>query len=58
MVDFRIPYPRWIADLALAQPVEAQADFMAEVQAEVQAEVERSTPPPSPSQPAATTPVP
>jgi transglutaminase-like putative cysteine protease len=35
MVDFRIHYPRWIADMALAQPVEAQADFMAEVQAEV-----------------------
>ena len=34
LVDFRIHYPRWIADMALAQPVEAQADFMAEVQAE------------------------
>ena len=45
MVDFRIHCLRWIADLALAQPVEAQADFMAEVQAEVQAEVERSTHP-------------
>lgn len=41
MVDFRVHYPRWIADMALAQPVEAQADFLAEVQAEVQAEVER-----------------
>ena len=35
LADFRIHYPRWIADLALAQPVEAQADFLAEVQAEV-----------------------
>ena len=34
LVDFRIHYPRWIADMALAQPVEAQADFMAEVQTE------------------------
>ena len=36
MVDFRRHYPRWIADLALAQPVERQADFMAEAQAEVE----------------------
>ena len=56
MVDFRIHYPRWIADMALAQPVDAQADFMAEVQAEV----ERGAPPPPtlPPQPAATPPAP
>jgi transglutaminase-like putative cysteine protease len=36
MVDFRVHYPRWIADMALAQPVESQADFLAEVQAEIE----------------------
>lgn len=57
MVDFRRHYPRWIADMALAQPVEAQADFMAEVQAEV----ERGPAPPaapSAAAPAAPPPLP
>ena len=49
LVDFRIHYPRWIADMALAQPVEAQADFMAEVQAEA----DRGTAHPTATVPAA-----
>jgi hypothetical protein len=49
MTDCR-HHPRWIADLGLAQPVAAQADVMAEVQAELDHR--------TPSQPAATTPVP
>ena len=61
LVDFRVHYPRWIADLALAQPAQAQgqADFMADVQAEVDrgaSQTQTSTPtstPTSTSTPAA-----
>ena len=48
LVDFRIHYPRWIADMALAQPAQAQADFMAEVQAEVDQGASRTPTQPQP----------
>ena len=57
LVDFRSHYPRWIADLALAQP--AQADFMAEVQVEVDrgaSQTQTSTPTSTPTSTLTSTP--